>query len=183
MFGQRTFVGTGASAEGDKIYAQYIYNDVSGSLSYGQPLYVDVRDAAEFDNKNTNTALSPAAAATGGKVVLGTTAAGVGTNPVCVGVFQPENPGSLPNNGDVVRVLVMGRGIVSAQSPAAGAAGNVGARLIVSTAVADAVPGAAAVALTIGVILATKTFLANGNTIFAAASATRTLVNAFVMLQ
>lgn len=95
-------------------------------------------------------------------------------------MFQPDNPGELPKNGDTIKVLVWGRGIVSAQSPAAGAAGNVGSALIVSTAVVDAVPGARAPGLNIGVLLATKTFLANGNAIFAAASATRTLCNAFI---
>jgi len=182
-FGERVFVGTGSGAEGDKFFWQYIYNDVTGSLTNGMPLYADVRDAAEYNNLNTNTKLAPAAAATGGRVVLGTTAAGVGTNATCVGVYQPVNPGDKPANGDSIRVLMFGRGVVAAQSPAAGAAGLVGSKLIASTAVVQAVPSAAPVLdLTIGTILATATFLANGNAIFAAASATPTLVNAFVKL-
>lgn len=182
MITERVFVGTGSGAEGDKLFAYFIYNDVSGSLTNGIPVYADIRDAAEYNNLNTTTKLSPAVAATGGKVMLGTSLPGGGANLTVVGVYQPVNPGDKPNNGDVIRCLVFGRGVVSAQSPAAGAAGNVGSKLVATAAVVQAVPGAAVVDQTIGTILATGTNIAYGNTIFAAASATATLVNAFVKL-
>jgi hypothetical protein len=174
--------GNSQNAFGDVQYYEFVYNDVSGSLSIGMPVYVDVRDAAEWNSKYSATALSPTAGRTGGNVVLGTTAAGVGTNPLCVGLFAPDdqNIGLLPNKGDVIRVLAFGRGIVSAQSPAAGSAGNVGSNLVASTVVAQAVPGARSTGLNIGILLATRTFVANTNTIFAAASATTTLANVFV---
>lgn len=165
--------------EGDKTFAQFTYNDTSGNLKAGMPLYIDVTDAAEFNAILSSTALSPAAKQTEGKVVLGTNA-NVGAAPYCVGVFQPDNVNSLPNNGDVVKVLVFGRGIVRAQSPAAGSAGNVGSNLVLSTTVVDAVPGAKAAGTNIGVLLATKTFLTPGTQIFAAASATETICNAFI---
>lgn len=182
-FGERVFVGTGAGAEGDKFIAQFIYNDASGALTIGMPLYADVRDAAEYNNLNSTTKLTGTVAPTGGRVVLGTTAAGVGTNPIPVGVYQPLNSNDKPANGDSVRVVMYGRAIVSAQSPAAGAAGTVGSALIASTAVVQAVPAAApVVGTTIGYIIATGTAVANTNQIFAAASATATLINAFIKL-
>lgn len=186
-YSNRVFSATGAAAEGQKTYDEYIYNDVTGSLSIGKPLYVDVRDAGEFNGgfgglAITATKLSPVTQPTGGRVVLGTTAAGVGANATCVGIYAPNSISDRPANGDPVRVITMGRAIVSAQSPAAGAAGLVGSKLIASTAVTDAVPGAAVVDLTLGTILATATFVAAGNSIFAAASATATLINAFVKL-
>lgn len=165
--------------EGDKSFAEFIYNDASGSLKAGMPVYIDVTDAAEFNAINSNTALSPAAKQTGGKVVLGTNA-NVGAAPYCVGVFQPDNFNELPVNGAAIKVLLFGRGIVRAQSPAAGAAGNVGSNLVISTAVVDAVPGAKAAGTNIGVLLATGTHVAAASTIFAAASATETICNAFI---
>lgn len=171
---------TGPTAEGDKFFTEYVYNDTSGALSYGQPVYVDTTDAAEF-NKTGTTALTPAASNTGGMVLLGTnTNAGAAANILCVGVFQPSNPAELPNKGDTIRVLTWGRGVASVQSPAAGAAGNVGTPIIASQAVKDAVPGTRSAGLNIGIILATRTFVAVGNTVIVAASATSTLVNAFI---
>jgi hypothetical protein len=180
-YGQRTFNPSGSSAEGDKFFGEFVYDDVSGNLTIGKPVYAEVLDAAEYNNLNSSTALTPATSPTGGKVVLGTNAA-AGANLTCVGVYQPGNPGDKPNKGDSIRVLINGRGIVSAQSPAAGAAGTVGGTLIASAAVTDAVPGARAAGITIGTLLATKTFVTAGVQIFAAASATATLCNAYVSL-
>jgi hypothetical protein len=169
------------TAFGDIYWYEYQYDDTSGSLLIGKPLYVECTDAAEYNSADTGTALSPAAARTGGKVVLGTNA-NVGASVVPVGVYLPKNRNDAPSKGDVVRALAWGRGIVSAQSPAAGSAGNVGGAIIASTTVTDAVPGARAAGLNIGVLLATGTHVAAGNQIFAAASATLTLCNGFVAL-
>lgn len=179
MFGPRAFSPGGALAEGDKFYIMCVFNGAAGALTIGKPVYADVTDAAEFNTKNTTTALSPAIPPTGGKVVLGTNA-NAGANLTCIGVFQPENASYIPNPGDPIRVLCYGRGVVSAQSPAAGAACNVGSKLVASAAVTDAVPGAAAAGQTIGTALATGTHVAAGNQILAAASAVATLINAFV---
>lgn len=165
--------------EGDKEFAQFIYNDTSGNLKAGMPVYIDCTDSAEFNAINSTTALSPAAKQSGGNVVLGTNA-NVGAAPYCVGVFQPDNVNSLPNKGDAIKVLVYGRGLVRAQSPAAGSAGNVGGNLVISTAVVDAVPGAKAAGQNIGMLTATGTHVTAGSQIFAAASATETLCNAFI---
>lgn len=174
---------SGPTAEGDKLFGQYVYNDTSAALSYGQPVYVDTTDAAEFNSKNATTALSPAKANTGGNVLLGTNAnAGSAGNLVCVGVFQPDNPGELPSKGDAIRVLMFGRGVASVQSPGGGAAGNVGTPIVGSQAVKDAVPGARATGLTIGIILATGTHVTVASTVVAAAGAVSTLVNAFIDL-
>jgi hypothetical protein len=177
-YGMRGFTPSGTGAEGDKFFAEFVYNDTSGALSYGQPVYVDTTDAAEFNNLGT-TAFTAATKPTGGNVVLGTNA-NAGANLTCVGVFQPTNPGELPVKGDPIRVLMYGRGVASVQSPAAGAAGNVGSAIIASAAVKDAVPGARAAGLIIGIILATRGVVTVGTQVIAAASATSTLVNAFV---
>ncbi len=171
------------TAFGDSQFYEFVYNDVAGNLTVGKPVYVDVTDAAEFNSYYSGTALSPAVVRSGGKVVLGTNAK-AGASLVCVGIFQPfdQNPGLLPVPGDTIRVLMFGRGVVSAQSPAAGAAGLVGGNLIASTVVTDAVPGARASGLNIGVLLATRTFIAQATQIIAAASATSTLCNCFVQI-
>lgn len=177
-YGSRVLAGNGAFQEGDKMFMQFVYNDANGGISIGQPVCVDVTDAAEFNNLNATTALNPATNASGGKVVASTNA---NAGP-CVGVYQPSNPNETPNNGDTIRVLVEGRGLISAQSPAAGAAGDVGSVLVKSAAVKDAVPGAAVAAGTIGIILATGAHVAQGAVVFAAASAVKTLVNGYVYL-
>lgn len=179
-------LGTGTVAEADQIYGEFQYNDTSGNLTNGKPLFVDVTDAGEFNTVNGNTALS-AGSFNGirtNKCVVLSNNANAGR---FVGVYQPNNPAIAPNKGDVVRVLIHGPGVVSAQSPAAGNAGNVGVDLVASTAVTDLVPAAAAggpaTALPAGFagqLLATGSHTTIGSTIFAAASATATLCNAFV---
>lgn len=186
MAAEKRVLGTGTVAEADQHYTEYQYNDTSGSLTVGKPLFVDVTDAGEFNAVNSNTALSPAVNRSNGKVVLSTNA-NAGR---FVGIFAPLSPSDKPNKGDIIRVCDRGITIVSAQSPAAGNAGNVGVDLVASTAVTDLVPAAAAggpaTALPSGFagqLLATGSHTAIGNTIFAAASATATLCNAFVQVR
>jgi hypothetical protein len=171
------------TAFGDCQFYEFVYAGAVGGCTLGKPLYVQVTDAAEYNSLYSGTALSPAVARSGGKVVLGTDAT-AGANLMCVGVFQPtdQNFALVPAVGDIVRVLAYGRGIVSAQSPAAGSAATVGGSIIASAAVTDAVPGTRATGLNLGVFLATGTHVTTGSQIFAAASATPTLVNAFVNL-
>jgi hypothetical protein len=171
------------TAFGDSQFYEFVYNDVAGNLTVGKPVYVDVTDAAEFNLYYSPTALIPATVRSGGKVVLGTNAK-AGANLLCVGIFQPfdQNPGLIPVNGDVIRVLAYGRGVASVQSPAAGAAGTVGGGLIASAAVTDAIPGVRTTGINIGVILATRAFVTAGSTPVAAAGAVATLVNVFVNL-
>jgi hypothetical protein len=181
-WGNRSFAGVpGPTAEGDKWFWDYVYDDTSGALSLGMPLYVEVTDAAEFNTDPTTGLSTVGIKNTGGNVVLGTNAA-AGANLVCVGLFQPTNRNSLPNKGDSVRVLAWGRGIVSAQSPGGGAAGLVGSNLIASAAVKQAVPGARASGVNIGILLATGAVVTTGSQLFAAASAAANLYNCFVAL-
>lgn len=175
-------LGTGTVAEGDKLYAEVQYNDASGSLTIGKPLFVDVTDSAEYNSRNASTAVTNGTP-TNRKAVLSTN----GNAGRFLGVYAPLSPSDKPNKGDIVRILVWGDGIVSAQSPAAGNAGNVGVDLVASTAVTDLVPAAAAggpaTALPAGFagqLTATGSHTAIGATIFASASATATLCNAFV---
>lgn len=182
------FSGSNTMSENDVHFTEYVYNDVTATLLFGEPVYKSFLDAAEFNATNTkyslaNTGLSPAATRTGGTVLCGSTV-GVGTAglEICVGIYQPENFGEVPQKGQVIRVLDRGVGVISAQSPAAGSAGVVGGNLIASVAVNDAVPGARASGVNIGSLCATRTFLTIGTQIFAAASAVRTLCNAFIML-
>lgn len=179
-------LGTGSVAESDELYGEYQYNDASGSLTIGKPLFVDVTDAAEFNTISTSTALSAGALngiRTCGNVVLSTNA-NAGR---FVGVYQPNSASEKPNKGDVIRVLIHGRGIASVQSPAAGNAGNVGTDIVASIAVTDLVPAAAAggpaTALPAGFagqILATLAAVAIGNNAVPAAGAVAKLVNAFI---
>ena len=171
------------TAEGDKQFYEFVYAGAAGACTVGKPVYAQVTDAAEFNSWFSATALSPAAGRSGGKVVLGTDAT-AGANLMCVGIYQPtdQNFNLVPAVGDVIRVLAYGRGIISAQSPAGGTAGTVGGVIIASAAVTDAVPGARSSGLNIGILLATRAFLASGTQIFAAAGAASTLCNAFVNL-
>lgn len=182
-WGQRTFASVaGPTAEGDKIFADFIYNDTSAALSIGVPVYVDSTDAAELNTDATTGLTTAGIKNSGGKVVLGTNA-NAGANLTCVGVYQPSNRNDLPALGDPIRVLVWGRGLVSVQSPAAGAAGTVGGYVIASAAVKQAVPGARAVGVTIAMLLASRAVVAVGAQLLAAASATPLLYNGFVVLE
>jgi hypothetical protein len=186
-FGERVFNPAGDRAEGDKLFGQYVYADAGAAVTIGIPLFVAPLDAAEFNTKIASTAITTAGEVrTGGQVVRSTNA-NVGAAPQCVGLNAPENPGeslalgtnSLPAN---VRVLMWGRGIVSAQSPAAGSAGLVGGTGILSTTVVQVVPGTAAVGTTIGIFLSSTSVTTIGGSLFAAASATVGLYNFFVRL-
>lgn len=176
---EKRCLGTGTVAEADQHYTEYQYNDASGSLTVGKPVYVDVTDAGEYNALNATTALSPAVSRSNGKVVLGTNAnAGV-----CVGIYAPLSPSEKPNKGEIIRVCDRGLCLASGISPAAGAAGNVGGFLVESTTQTDGVTSAARVAgSTIGQIVATGTKVAVGNTVIVAASAVSTLLNLFVKL-
>lgn len=174
-------LGTGTVAEGDVLYAEFQYNDASGSLTVGKPVFGDVTDAAQY-NQVGSTGLSTVARSNG-KVVLSTTASAGRYK----GIYDPQNTAEKPNKGDIIRVRVYGPGVASVQSPAAGNAGKVGTIAIASTAVTDLVPSATQVSPTTavqageaGVILGSPGVNATvtaGTQLIAAASATATLVN------
>jgi len=174
-------------AENDTHYTEYVYNDVSGSLTVGMPVFIDVRDAGEWNNRYSGTALTTTTGATGGRVVLGTTAAGTGSNLICVGVFAPTNLQEKPNQYDVIRVCDRGRTLVSAVSKASGTAVLVGDVLIV-----DTTPGVNLVSghntrttgITVAYAVATSAALASGSTIISVpgSGSTVALVNAHVQI-
>ena len=148
-------------AEGDKLFGWAIYNDTTASLSIGMPLYVDITDAAEFNIIFTTTALLSGAnfgIATAGKAVLGTNA-NIGPNATCIGVFYPQQGfGYKPTKGEVVRVLVYGRGVVSTTVAATGSGNTaltVGAKLIANSTFTSAIVGTAAASIVIGTAVAT----------------------------
>lgn len=182
-YGPRVLNATGPNAEGDKSFSEFVYNDTSGSLTIGMPVYADVTDAAEWNANNATTKLTPAVGATGGNVVLGANA-NAGANITCVGVFQPSSPNSKPNKGDVIRVQTFGRAIVSAAAKAAGTAVTVGAKLIADASQDSCLAGAAVVDKTIATALATGAAVAAGASIIAVpgGGTTTALVNAFVKL-
>jgi hypothetical protein len=171
-------------AFGDKHYFEFTYNDTSGSLSIGMPLFVDVTDAAEWNNAYSTTALSPAVGKSGGKVLLSTNANA--QNSFYVGVFAPDdqNIGQLPNKGDVIRVMFFGRTPVSAAAKAAGTAVLVGDILITDTTQTSLLSGhnTYTAGKTAGIALATGTAVANGNSIIAVpgAGTTTAVINGFV---
>lgn len=177
----------GTQAENDKHFTEYVYNDVSGSLTIGMPVYLDVRDAAEWNNAYSGTALTSGLGATGGRVVLGATAAGTGANLVCVGVYQPNNINEAPNKFEVIRVLDRGRGLVQVTAKTAGTAVLVGDVLI-----NDTTPGnnllsghnTRTAGNIVGYAVATSAAVASGNSIVAVpgSGATTQLINGFVCL-
>lgn len=180
-YGNRVANQIGSYAEGDKMFETSVFNGTSGTLTVGMPVYKQLTDAAEFNAKFSATALSPTTAQTGGTVVLSTDAT---TNVFAfVGIYQPSNPGDLPNKGDVIRILTYGEGQVLAISETANTnplkVGDVLVAKAVSTAAstAGATPSAR---ISIAVVLATKTFITVGAQITAAAANVATLVNAFV---
>lgn len=175
-------------AEGDKLFAYAQYNDVTGSLTVGMPVYLDVRDSAEFNVQYTTTSL-PASSVnynmqTPGNVVLGTTSAGTGSTLTCMGVYAPTNPSVAPANGSIIRVLVQGRGLVAVSVHSGATAATVGVKLIASASYTGAVPGTAAVGQVIGTITATGSATASTNSIFAVPGAGTTVgvLNAYVSL-
>jgi hypothetical protein len=183
-YGTRVFMpGPGPSAEGDKEFIYRVYNDTSNDLTNGMPVYDDVTDAAEFNGNLAATAISPAIPNTGGNCVLGTNA---NAGPV-IGVYQPENPNELPAKGATIRILVRGRGVVSAVAAAAGTAVLVGDYLIANSTYTSAESGhvTAVLGKTIGVALATGTAVASGNSIIAVPGSGTTvgLVNATITLR
>jgi hypothetical protein len=174
---------TGPGAKSEQLTAQFVYNDTSGLLSIGMPVYKDVTDSGEFNAIFTTTALS-SGGATGGRVVLGTNA--LAANLVCVGIYQPLNFSDKPNNGDTIRVLVFGLGVFSAAAKAAGTAVLVGDILIADSSQSSCLSGHNTYTLgkTIGVATATGTSLATGSSIIAVpgSGTTTALVNGFVKL-
>jgi hypothetical protein len=182
------------TAEGDKLYSWAIYNDTSGALSLGIPLYIDTSDAGEWNVQfggSTGTALASGSVnykiQTAGKVVLSTNIAASGS-PCCVGTYAPEQGfGYKPQKGEKIRILTWGRGVVSvAVKGSGGQVISVGGRLIVSTtgaATTSAIQGSATTALNIGTVLATSSYLTYNTTVVAAPGGTNiavAYVNAFV---
>jgi len=186
--GQASTPGNAANnqlAENDMHYTEYEYNDVSGSLTVGMPVYVDMRDSGEWNNAYSGTALT-GVGRTGGRVVLGTTSAGTGTNLVCVGIYAPSNINDKPNQYDVIRVCDRGRCLISAAAKASGTAVLVGDVLIADNTQTSVLSGH--VTRTAGVIVgyatATLTATAVGNSIIAVpgSGTTTQLINGFVAL-
>jgi hypothetical protein len=175
---------SGQMAAGDKHLFEFQYNDTSGSLSIGMPLFVDVTDAAEWNNLWTTTALSPAAGATGGKVLLSTNSNA--TNSYYVGIFAPDdqNVGLLPAKGDVVRVAFFGRFPVSVAAKASGTAVLVGDILITDTTQTSLLSGhnTYTAGKTAAIALATSTAVATTNSIVAVpgSGTTTAVINGFV---
>jgi hypothetical protein len=185
-YGERVLNASGDRAEGDKLFGQYVYNDTSALLSIGLGLFVDLRDAAEFNAKLAATAISPAIVRTGGNVCRAETAAGTGPNIVTAAVYAPENPGDLPSIGDIVRGLMYGRGIVSTIVYNAGTAMLVGDVLKVDTTPTSSFASGHNTPVlnqTVGMVLATKTLVASQGSIQATGAGTKiNLANAFVRL-
>jgi hypothetical protein len=189
-YGERVINPAGDRAEGDKLFEQSVYWGPSGSLSIGMPVVKDVTDAAEWNTKLTATALvgvsasfvvPPGVVRTGGRALL-TTGANGSINGF-VGVYAPENPADRPNQGDIIRVLVYGEGIVSAISQTGNAnALTVGSLLgLLATQTSAIALGNTPVARqTVGLVLATTTALTTGAVIQAAAGNVAVLVNCFV---
>src|SRR5271166_2643622 len=138
MITNRVMKASGVQAEGDKQFIEAVYNGTAALGTLGIPMYKDVTDAAEWNSNYSGSALSPAVAASGGKVVL-STSANAGANPIPVGIYQPLNLNEVAVVGAVIRLQSSGSALVSTQSPAAGTAGTVGALLITSTTVIQAV--------------------------------------------
>lgn len=184
MFGERVFVANGGNAEGDKGFFQIVYNDTTGSLTIGMPIYADCTDAAEYNGLNNTTKLSPAAANTGGYGVLGTNTDNVSTNLVFIGVFASNNPSAKPAKGDAIRCCVFGRYLASAVAVAAGTAVLVGDWLNTTSTQTGFLSGH--VTFTAGVSVAqafaTGTAVAKTNSIIAVpgSSQTQALINAFI---
>ena len=177
-------LGTGTVAEGDVLFADFTYNDATGSLTIGKPVFFDVTDAAQYNTVGSTG--KDTVTRSNGKVVLSTNANAGRFK----GIYDPQNTAEKPNKGDLIRVRVFGIGVASVQSPAAGNAGKVGTIVTASTAVTDLVPSATQASPTAaeqageaGVIVASpgvNATVAIGTQLIAAASATATLVNVSV---
>lgn len=174
-------------AESDAHFSEYVYNDTSGALTIGMPVFVDIRDSGEWNNKNSTTALTNGKT-TGGRVCLGSTAAGTGSNLVCVGVYAPQNPSATPNQYDVIRVCDRGRHPVSATAKNGGTAVLVGDLLVTDTTPTNNLISnhntRASAGLNIAVVTATGTATASGNSVIAVpgSGSTTQLVNAFIQI-
>jgi hypothetical protein len=192
-YGERVFNPAGDRAEGDKLFEQSVFYGTSGTLSIGMPVFKDLTDAAEFNTKiaataQTNTANTSLVVGgniirTGGRVVLGTNA-NTNINGI-VGIYAPENPADLPNQGDPIRILVYGEGIVRAISQSGNTnAITVGSMLVASTAVVPAIAAGntPVVRQTLGIVLATGAVYTVGATLTGGGVAANVaiLVNAFV---
>lgn len=189
-YGSRLGVMTGDNPEGSKLFGDFVYNDASLSLTIGMPLYVDVTDAAEQNDGRvlaTTKLSTPAVAASGGKVVLGTNAnAGV-----FIGVFQPDNPNSKPNKGDGIKVCAVGRCLVSAAAKSGGTSVKVNDALITDASQTSllsggqVIPGTGLPTTYAGQAVATTTHQAPTNVIIAVpgSGTTTALVNGYVRTQ
>jgi hypothetical protein len=188
-YGPRGIDGTAGiagsqNAAGDVMFSEYVYNDVSGSLTLGLPLYADVTDAAEFNVLYSGTATT-GGKRTGGNVLL-STSANVGSNPNCVGIFAPTSGyNSLPVKGDTVRCLWLGRGLTSVATKAGGTAVLVGDVLIVDTTQTSLLSAhnTAVTNKTVAQALATLAAVTNGASILTVGGSTvAQVINAFVKM-
>jgi hypothetical protein len=183
-YGGRVFNASGDTAQGDDTLTQVVYNDTTGNLTQGMPLCKDATDAGQFNSgigSQPATALTtaPIPPPTGGFVVQPNNA---NTNQYAFhSLYVPKSPGDKPAKGDAVRGIIYGLAIASVISPAAGTAIKVGYFGVVGTTQTSLISAAApVVGTTVGMVLATAGFGANGAQIAAAGSATATLVNMFV---
>ena len=132
--------------EGDKLYVYGQYNDLSGRLTPYAPVYKDLSDAAEWQENNSATAvtvgttLANVAAGVAGVPGIGANqansvgrvvsalnfnagGASLGTPPLLVGIYNPENVTYYPSTGDVIRIQRLGCtpvAISGGQSPQVG---------------------------------------------------------------
>lgn len=125
-------------AEGDKLYWNFQYSGVSGSLTAFMPVFKDLSDAAEYDSINNTTALVAPAVPVGkqsaGKATIGTdfnagATQAAGFAPIPVGVYSPGNPTDRPSTGDLIRVMRTGG--ISPVQISSGQTANIGDFIVV----------------------------------------------------
>lgn len=199
-YGQRGLsAASGPTAEGDKSFGHYVWNDSTVPLAVGMPVYKELTDAAEFNTSPSTTAISGGVATsnknTGGNVVSGTSAVGhSGAHFQCVGIYAPPG-GVLPAGGvtvgSAIRVQLWGVGqvLVTENSISQGfVTCSVGSPLVGTTSCggAAALSGTPNAQTVIGIALATSTANAVGTLLScvnpAGGTLSSVLVNAFIAL-
>ena len=142
-WGPRTSDPSPVQAEGDKLYVFGQYSGPSGSLAAYMPVYKDLSDAAEYNVINAATKITVGTTITTPNTLSGSsnanqvntagkvTLAGqfnaanpsAGGIPPFVGIFVPEQPGSRPSVGEIIRLQRFGAtpvAISAGVSPAVG---------------------------------------------------------------
>lgn len=183
-YGQRVTNQIGTQAESEKEFTDFVYNDTSGNLTVGLPVYLDVTDSAEFNTIYSGTAVSGSGSQTqsGKRVVLGTNA-NAGR---LAGIFQPDTIGTKPNKGDVIKCLIWGPGLVSAAAKSSGTAVKVDSPLVGDTSQTSLLASASpALGNSAGQATATGTAISPATTIISVpgSGTTTQIINAFVNIQ